>query len=213
MGRWVAIAGLVVGFVALATQFAISIPARMANGHDLLDALVFFFTYFTILTNLMLIGVYLSTLVKWRWLDWWRSPVTRGMMAGAIALVMVFYHFLLAGLWAPEGVAKAADMGLHYATPLIYIAWWLAFQPKGGLKFGDIPLMLLPVALWLVWAMVRGAVVNEYPYPILEANKLGYGPVALNCLIVLTALVALYAMVIFIDRAVARRKGLGYSGR
>ena len=88
MGRIVAIAGVVLGLAAVILQGSISISLRMSNGHDLVDALVFFFTYFTILTNLMLVAIYLSTLAGWRWLGWWRSPVTRGMMVGAIVLVM-----------------------------------------------------------------------------------------------------------------------------
>lgn len=206
MGRIVAIAGVVLGLAAVILQGSISISLRMSNGHDLVDALVFFFTYFTILTNLMLVAIYLSTLAGWRWLGWWRSPVTRGMMVGAIVLVMVFYHVLLAGLWAPQGWAKVADTALHYGTPILYVAWWLLFQPKGTLRLGHIPWMLLPIALWLVWAMLRGALVGEYPYPILEANRLGYGQVALNCLVVLAALVGLFVVVIGLDRWLGRGK-------
>lgn len=206
MQRMAAIVGIVIGLAAVTVQGSITISLRMSAGHGLIDALVYFFTYFTILTNLMLVLIYVSTMVQWGWLGWWRSPVTRGMMAGAIVLVSVFYHFLLAGLWAPEGWGKAADVALHYANPVLYVVWWLVFQPKGRLRFRDIPLMLLPIAVWLGWVMLRGAIIGEYPYPILEAHKLGYGQVALNCLVVLVALLALFAIVVGIDRAFARRQ-------
>lgn len=209
MRQGIAIAGLLIGLTAVIVQGWITLSLLLGNGRDLLDALVHFFTYFTILTNLMLVTIYLSELVDWRWLGWWRQPVTRGMMVGAIVLVMVFYHFLLSGLWAPEGVAKAADVTLHYVVPILYVLWWLLFQPKGSLRFGHVPLMLLPIAIWLAWAMVRGAVVGEYPYPILEANKLGYAQVALNCLMVLAALVVLFAVVIGLDRTVKRPQPAG----
>ncbi|MBU1306294.1 MAG: Pr6Pr family membrane protein [Alphaproteobacteria bacterium] len=201
-----ALAGLGIGAGALLLQAAITFSLRLAAGHDLLDAVIFFFTYFTILTNLMLVLIYLSELVRWPVLDWWRRPVTRGMMTGAIILVAVFYHVLLAGLWAPQGWAKLADIALHYVTPILYVVWWAAFQPKGQLRFGDIPMMLLPIFVWLAWAMLRGAVVGEYPYPILEADKLGYGAVALNCLVVLIALIVLFGLVILADRALGRRR-------
>jgi hypothetical protein len=210
--RLSAIVGFLLGLGALLLQASITFPLRLANGHDLLDATLFFFTYFTILTNLMLVLTYLSELIAARWLDWWRSPVTRGMMAGAITLVGVFYHFVLAGLWAPEGLAKLADVGLHYATPIFYVLWWVLVQPRGGLSVRNLPIMLLPTALWLAWAMLRGAMIGEYPYPILEANRIGYGQVALNCLVVLAGLVVLFLAVIFYDRAVARRRPMGYSG-
>lgn len=201
-----ALAGFGLGTGALLLQAAITFSLRLAAGHDLLDAVIYFFTFFTILTNLMLVLIYLSELVRWRMLDWWRQPVTRGMMTGAIILVGVFYHFLLAGLWAPQGWAKLADVSLHYLTPILYVVWWIAFAPKSQLRFADIPVMLLPVAVWLGWAMLRGAVIGEYPYPILEADKLGYGTVALNCLVVLAALIALYALVVLVDHTLGRRR-------
>lgn len=205
-GRLVAVLGLAVGAAALVLQFGLTIPLRLANGHDLLDALLFFFTFFTILTNLMLVLIYLSALTGWRWLGWWRTPVVRAMMVASITLVMGFYHLVLAGLWAPEGWFRVADVTLHYVTPLLYIVWWLLFQPRGKLRFGDIGWMLLPPTLWLVWAMVRGAIVGEYPYPILDAQQLGYGTVAVNVAVVLAVLVVLFALAIALDRWLGRDK-------
>lgn len=204
-GRIVAAVGFAFGLAALILQFVLAIPARMGNGDSLVGALVYFFTFFTILTNIMLVLIYLSELWSAGWLGWWRNPVTRGMMAAAIALVMGFYHFVLAGLWAPQGWLQIADVSLHYITPALYLLWWLVFQPKGNLRFADLGWMILPPAIWLAWAMLRGAVVNEYPYPILEAHKLGYPAVALNILMVLAVLVALFAIVIAIDRVMGRR--------
>jgi hypothetical protein len=63
-----------------------------------------------------------------------------------------------------------------------------AFQPKGTAALADIGWMVLPPAIWLAWAMLRGAVLSEYPYPILEAHKLGYPAVAVNILVVLAVL-------------------------
>jgi hypothetical protein len=203
-GRALALAGLVIGLAALLLQFSLTIPLRVSRTGNLIDALVFFFTFFTILTNLMLVLIYLSELVGGRWLGWWRSPVTRGMMAGAIGLVMGFYHFVLAATWAPEGLFLLADVLLHYVTPTLYILWWLIFQPKGSLRFGHIGWMLLPPAIWLAWAMLRGAVVNEYPYPILEAHVLGYPQVALNIGFMLVLLAVIFAVVVALDQALGR---------
>ena len=150
--------GLLLGGGALVLQFWLSMSARLGQGHDLLNALLWFFTYFTILTNLMLVLIYLSALSSARWLGWWRSPVTRGMMAAAMTLVMGFYHFVLAATWQPQGLFHLADVLLHYATPLVYLGWWLAFQAKGRLRLSDIGWMLLPPLGWLAWTMARGAV-------------------------------------------------------
>jgi hypothetical protein len=199
-------AGLVVGLTALILQFVLTVPARMASGHDLFDALVFFFTFFTILTNLMLVLIYLSEITAWRWLGWWQNPVTRGGMVGTILLVMGFYHLLLAQTWDPQGWFRVADLTLHYVTPVAYAAWWGAFQPHGPLRFAHIPAMLLFPLAYVIWALLRGAVVDEYPYAILEANTLGYGAVLVNCVAVLIALVVLYGLTVLVDGALARRR-------
>jgi hypothetical protein len=204
LGRVVALIGFVLGLGALILQFSLTIPLRMSRGHDLVDALVFFFTFFTILTNIMLVLVYLSEVAGWRWLGWWRSAVTRAMMAGAIALVMGFYHLVLAGIWSPEGLFLLADTLLHYVTPTLYIVWWLVFQPKGNLRFGHVGWMLLPPGIWLAWAMLRGALIEEYPYPILEAHVLGYPQVALNIAFMLALLTVIFVVVVALDQALGR---------
>ncbi len=204
--RLATLLGLVVGAAALVLQFYLSMTLRLGKGDNLFSALWFFFTFFTILTNGMLVLIYLSEFTSARWLGWWRAPATRGMMAGIMAVVTVFYHLLLAGLWQPTGLQLVADITLHYAAPWYFIAWWLLFQPHGQLKWGDIPAMTVFPLLYLVWAMVRGAIVGEYPYPILEANTLGYGQVAINCLVMVVAFVALYILTVAIDRWLGRRQ-------
>ena len=153
---------------------------------------------------MMLVLIYASDLWPREALSWWRSPVTRGMMAAVMILVCLFYHFLLAGTWNPQGWFKIADVALHYVTPIFYVAWWVIFQWHGKLKYGDVPVMLLPSTIWLIYAMIRGAIVTEYPYPILEAHKLGYGQVAINILAVLAGVTLLCAIIVAIDKALTR---------
>jgi hypothetical protein len=204
--RPAALLGFVIGLGALALQFGLTVPLRMEAGHDLIEALVFFFSFFTILTNLMLVLVYLSELTAGGWLGWFRSPATRATMAAAIVLVMGFYHLLLAQLWVPEGLFLVADLVLHYVTPVYYVVWWLCFQPHGALRLRHLPLMLLPPAIYLVYIMVRGAVILEYPYPILDAYRLGYAQVALNVAMVLVGLLLLCALLIAADRLLGRAR-------
>ena len=52
--------GLIVGVAALILQISLSIPLRMSNGDTIFGALVYFFTFYTILTNLMLVLIYAS---------------------------------------------------------------------------------------------------------------------------------------------------------
>ena len=197
--------GLPIGAGALLLQFVLTLNLRLATGDSLVGTLVFFFTFFTILTNIMLVLIYLSEVAGAGWLGWWRSPVTRAMMVGAIALVGIFNHLVLAELQDLTGLSLLADTLLHYVTPALFVLWWLLFQPKGKLHLADLPAVLLPTLIWLVWAMLRGAVIGQYPYPILDAGKLGYGAVATNCLFVFIGLVVIYLVVLALDRALTGR--------
>lgn len=203
--RVVTLIVLLIGLAALILQFSLTIPLRISNGDTPLGAVVFYFSFFTILTNLALVLICLSDLVATRWLAWFCAPVTRGTAASAITLVMILYYLLLAALWAPEGWFKVADVTLHYVTPCLYIFWWLIFQPHGTLRIRDIPLMLLPPLIYLAYTMIRGAIITEYPYPILEAHKLGYPQVALNVLLVVIGLVLLCGVVVTVDRLLVRK--------
>lgn len=194
---------MVVGVAGLLLQFYATLTLRAANGHDFAGTLIYFFTFYTILTNIMLVLVYASDVTTAGWLGWWRSPVTRGMMAGAIALVGIFNHLLLADLYDLSGLSAFCDLLLHYVTPAYFVLWWIVLQPKGTLRFADIPVMLLPTLVWLVWAMTRGAIVGEYPYPILDVPRLGYASVGINCGYVFVGLVVLYLIVITLDGRLA----------
>lgn len=186
-------------------QFSLTIPARLALDDDLPGALGFFFSFFTILSNMALVAAYGSEVTDWRWLSWFRRPETRGMLAAAIAMVMIFYHFVLAPIWDPQGLFKVADIGLHYVTPTLFIVWWIGFNRHGTLRLQDLPMMLLPTFVYFLYAMARGALVGAYPYPILEADRLGYGQVGLNALMMVVFLSVLSLIVIGLDRLMGKR--------
>jgi hypothetical protein len=198
--------GFLVGAVALVLQFVISMQTYLANGRDIPGALGMLFSYYTIITNIILVLIYLSELTTWRWLELCRHPVTRGMMAAAMTLVMTFVHFFLRGLADFSGLFLLCDTLLHYATPIIYLVWWLSVARHGTLGFRNMPAMLVPTLIYFLYAMARGAWVREYPCPILNAIKLGYGQVLLNAVYMTIGLGVLVAVVILVDRALQRRQ-------
>lgn len=201
-------AGLLLGIVAVGLQFSISIPANMAKGMSLGEAVVTFFSYFTILTNITITLIYLSGVVTSSGLAWFRKPATRAMMVGVMMLVMIFYHVLLRPIWQPEGLFLVCDYLLHYVAPLFFALWWTLTQHHGEVDYPALPGMLVPPVVYLVYVMLRGAVTNVYPYPTLDAFQLGYAQVGINVLLVAIGLSVLYLIVIGIDRAMARRTAL-----
>lgn len=198
--------GLLFGVGGLVLQFVISMQAYLAAGRDLFGALGMFFSYYTILTNVVLVLIYLSTIWPTHRLDLFRHPIVRGMMAANIALVSIYVFTVLRHLSALDGLFQLADTILHYICPLLYLLWWLSAQPHGHLRWPNLPIMLAPTFVYFIYALARGAWVQEYPYPILNAINLGYGQVLLNALGMTIALAVLTAVVIFIDGWLAKPK-------
>lgn len=197
--------GLLFGGGGLVLQFVIAMQSYLDSGRDIPGALGTFFAFYTILTNIVLVLIYLSEVTPTRWLELFRHPVLRAMMAANIALVMLFVYFVLSKLYAFEGLPELADRILHYLTPLLYILWWLVGQRHGALKWANLPIMLLPTLVYFIYIMARGAWVQEYPYPILNVLQLGYGQVLLNALYMCIGLAVLCAIVIALDILLARQ--------
>lgn len=197
--------GLVIGLAGLGIDFWQIVPATSAKSGAVV-ALIGFWSYFTHLTNLMIVLIYLAKLTGARWLGWARHKRTEALMAGYIALVMVFYHFLLAPYFTFEGWLLVATILLHYVAPTFYLVWWLLFARHGGLRFADIPLMLAPGLVYVAIILARGALTGIYPYDILDAAKNGYGGVAVGVGIIAAAVAAFSALAVLVDRWLAARQ-------
>ena len=207
-----ALAGIAVGVVGLALDFWVIFPSVMIVTTDnpvarsLPDTFIYFWTFFTHLTNLWLVLTYVSVLSGWNWLGWFRRPLIMASAAAFITLVMLYYHFMLAPTLNMEGALAVATWLLHYVAPVLYLAWWALFAPHGVLRFKHIGLMLLPGIGYVAWVLLRGAVVHEYPYDILDAGKFGYGGVAIGVAVLLVAVTIFSVILVFADKQLARRR-------
>jgi hypothetical protein len=200
--------GLLSGAGGLVLQFVISMQAYAAAGRDIPGALGMFFSYYTILTNIILVLIYLSEVTDFGWLDLFRHPIFRGMMAAAIALVGLYVYFVLRHLAVLDGLFLLADTILHYLSPILYLLWWIAAQRHGLLRWANLPIMLAPTLIYFVYAMARGLWLREYPYPILNAVKLGYPQVLLNAAYMTVGLAILVGIVIALDQFLVRQWNL-----
>jgi len=210
-----ALAGILLGLFGLAINASEIFPSTMTVSatnpvaRGLPDALLYFWTFFTHLTNLWLLLTYAAVLSGWRGLGWFARPVMMASAAAFITLVMLYFHFMLAPTLNLAGGLALGSYALHYATPLIYLVWWTLYAPHGSLRFGQLPLLLLPGVGYVAWVLMRGAVVNEYPYDILDAGKFGYGAVAIGVAALLVAVLLFSIVIVFADRRLGRPRGAG----
>ena len=192
--------GLAFGATGLVLQFVLSFQGAMANGRDIPGFLGHFFAFYTILTNVILVLIYLSELLPTSRLALFRRPVVRGLMAANIALVALYVYFVLRYLSQLDGLLQLADTILHYLCPTLYLLWWVVVQRHGLLRWTNIPVMLAPTFAYFIYIMARGTWVREYPYPILNAINLGYGVVLLNAVYMTVGLGILTLIVVALDQ-------------
>lgn len=202
MGRAVAILGLLVGIAGLGIQFSVTIPAALAAGWSFGGALVFYFTFFTILTNMLVVAVYAARLAgrTTGFAGWLAGACVAAGAAVAIAVVAVVYATVLARLWQPQGLFKVADVTLHYIAPALYLFWWLVFGRDGTAGWRDVPLWLAYPLAYLAVGMTRGFATGEYPYPFLNPATNGWGGVVTASLAILALFLGVSAALIAADR-------------
>ncbi|MDQ7806118.1 Pr6Pr family membrane protein [Amycolatopsis sp. A133] len=191
----VALTGLVVQVVATASDTGgrfTTVAGRVAN----------LFCFFTIDSNLLVIataalvafGAARGTLFRVLWLD---------ALAGIIVTGIV-YQVALAGLYELHGLAFLADTLLHKVTPILFVLGWLLAGPRGAFTWRAVRWSLVYPLAWLAFTLPRGALTGFYPYPFVDADTLGYGQVALNCVFIGLFFTALTAGAFLYDRRLAR---------
>ncbi|MGH9113603.1 MAG: Pr6Pr family membrane protein [Acidimicrobiales bacterium] len=198
---WFAVTALVV-FVGIAIQVAAAMDAEGFFDTPAKRGLNVF-VFFTIQANI-LVGISSALLA----LDRARqSPAFRALRLTAlvsIAVTFVVFHAVLSDLQDLTGQAAVADFLLHTASPVLCIAGWLLFGPRGQTTPRIVALTLAFPLVWGVFTLVRGEIVDWYPYPFMEPFEHGYVRVAVNLALVAVVFAALAAGAHWLDQRLPR---------
>ena len=179
--RFVSVTALL-AWAGLSIQLYLILLGRWELGASLLGGLVSFFSFFTVLTNL-----WVAVVLTWELTArpsparrWFLLPSVSSGIAVSIALVSLAYNLLLRHLWQPEGWQFVADELLHDVVPLLYIAYWCRWVPKGNLRLGHIGLWMIYPLVYFAYVLLRGDLLAAYPYPFIDVANLGYPQVFIN---------------------------------
>ncbi|MDB6078961.1 MAG: hypothetical protein JWO82_2708, partial [Akkermansiaceae bacterium] len=174
--RAFALLGFATALAGLTIQSCILVDSFVGLGLGLGLMIMKLLSYFTILTNLLVLASYAFALVRPDsriGSSFGRASVSTGVLL-YIVLVSSLYTLLLARFWHPPGWQGAANIILHYATPLLYLAYWTLFVPKQNLPWKlALTWLAYPVAYW-IWVLGRGAILGDYPYFFMNPATLGY---------------------------------------
>lgn len=179
---WFAVTALVV-LVGLGTQLVVTATTTggffSANPQRTLNV----FAFFTVQSNVLVA----MTSARLALRPEPGGAVHRALRLAAlvgIAVTGVVFHLALRQLQDLQGYAAFADVLLHTLSPLLCVAGWVCFGPRGAVdRRAVVGALAFPIA-WLVFTLLRGAVVGFWPYPFLNVDVLGLGAVLVNCVLV-----------------------------
>ncbi len=176
---------LIRGATALVAIVAIVVQAKTLADAGVLDV-VNFFSYFTIQSNLIGVAVLLVLAAQG---SRHRPAGLEGLRGAATVYLTVTYVVVVALLKGVDVGLQLpwVDVALHELTPVVIVLDWLIDPPSVPIGWRrSLGWLLYPLA-WLVYTLVRGAIVGWYPYPFLNPANGGYGQVAVTTVVILVA--------------------------
>ena len=80
-----------------------------------------------------------------------------------------------------------ANTVLHVIVPILMVAEWVLAPPTSRITLRHIGLWMIAPLAYLAYTLVRGPIVDWYPYPFLDPREGGYGAVVIGSLSVALA--------------------------
>jgi len=173
-------------------------------GQNMIGRLTDTASYFTTWSNVLVAIVFALLAIRVSR----RGHITHVLLFSALLMILVaglVDNAILAPAVAPRHGWELLTTTLeHTITPLLALFAWAIFGPRDWLSRQLIlPALLIPI-VWVVFTMLRGAIINAYPYGFLNVVKLGYPMALLDVVGVLVVGIAICFLLIGIDR-LARR--------
>lgn len=152
--------------------------------------LIRFISYFTVLTNILVAWSATTLALGHETTSKWWKVLRLNAIVG-IAVTGLVHWFFLRPLMNLSGGDYVADKLLHVVAPLLAVIGWAVFGPRDRADRSVLgPSLIYPIG-WLAYTLVRGAVVDWYPYPFLDVNLHGYPQALIACAAVAVLLLAL----------------------
>lgn len=203
MDKRQALALLRVGFAALA---AVAILVQMLDlaGKGTLNP-VNFFSYFTIESNLIAVAALLLAAATWRGPRSEAVDFVRGAATTYMTVTFVVFALLLADTDVDTTIVWV-DRVLHRVIPIVMVADWMLDPPNARIDLRRALWWLAYPLAWVVYTMIRGAIVGTYPYPFLDPANGGYGAVLAYSVAILVGMLLFVYAIVRIGNAMRERR-------
>ncbi|WP_316798712.1 Pr6Pr family membrane protein [Pedobacter frigidisoli] len=184
---------------SIVLQFVISL--KQAN-YNYVETLKIFLSFFTVTTNMIVGSCFLviSIFPKGKIGAFFRSPSTITAITVYIVVVGLIYNLLLRGLVVQEGWSRVADELLHVLSPLLVLIFWIFFVDKSTLRYSSAKQWLIYPLAYIAFVVVRGLIINQYPYPFINVVNLGYPKAIVNAFFCVVLFWLLSVLLIWIGK-------------
>lgn len=168
-----------------------------------------YFSYFTILSNVLTVIVLL--------VGAFADPQSRNwqLFRGATTVYMVITGIIYAVLLANVDVMlqdKWVNVLLHEILPLVILLDWLISPPRMRITDRQSLTWLWFPFVYGVYTLIRGPIVDWYPYPFIDPRTQGYLQLSIGLVVLLLAMV-LMSLAVNAAGRLARRWRYGKSTR
>lgn len=157
------------------------------------------FSFFTIQSNVLVLIV-AATLVVDPTRDGRVWRVLRLDALLGITITGLVFDLVLIDYVHPSGWQLVATIGFHYVAPWATLLGWLLFGPRPRIDRATMAWAFLWPIAWIGYTFIRGALVDWYPYPFLNADEIGYGVAIRNTLAIVVLALVLVAIFARLDR-------------
>ena len=136
-------------------------------------SLVRFVSYFTVQSNLLVLLAAVSLVLDpARDGRSWRVLRLTGLLG--ITVTGLVFGAVLAPFVHHTGIGWWINAGFHYVSPFMAFLGWAVFGPRPRVDGRTVAWAVVWPIAWVVYTLVRGAVVGWYPYPFLDVDDIGY---------------------------------------
>lgn len=161
--------------------------------------------YFTNQSNI-LVGVISALLVFNLKRSSFRFVVAQFTALICIVVAGVVYYLLLASEDNLVGIDAITNFVVHTSVPIMFVIGWLAFIDRGQTTMKTVRYSLIFPICWAIFAMVRGAIIDWYPYPFMDVRDLGYAMALLNMSVVTLFFLLLYFLAHLLDKKLSKER-------
>lgn len=188
---------------AIIAQFVLMIQNRQT---DIPETIIRFFSFFTILTNLLVALFFTVKVFKLNSVPF-KLFSAKGSITAITAFIVIVglvYQLVLRHIWQPTGLQWVVDELLHTIIPIYMLIYWYVNIKRTDLEIKPLLYWLLYPVFFIIFVLIRGHFSGYYPYPFLNVVEIGYEKTLLHTGLIFGATLATLTILISIGNKILK---------